>query len=189
MAEPRSGFATLVARAMEADARYYEALGRLTSTWLRELAEVAAAVRLPQLTALRTPISTTVAPASPATSRPATAPVTEPVAGPAAEPHAAALVLEAAGGEKATGAFLVENTLAQRVEHAVEAGPLTGPAGETDIELSLVPDAVGLDPGEQVVVRVITVVPPGLAGEHRGTVRVAAVPGAEMPVVVRRTET
>ena len=96
-------------------------------------------------------------------------------------------MLEAAGGHQATGAFLVENTLSRRVEQAVEAGQFANAAGAVaDVPVVLAPDAVDLGPGEQVVVQVTAVLPETLDGEHRGTLRVAGVPGAEMPVILRR---
>jgi len=51
MAE-RPGLVEAWTRALHAHARYAEALGSLTSTWLRELADLGAAVRLPRVVAV-----------------------------------------------------------------------------------------------------------------------------------------
>ena len=204
MAE-RPGLVEAWTRALQAHARYAEALGSLTSTWLRELADLGAAVRLPRVvavpgfdrpapdhapgaasagpgTAARGPGAQGTAAPGPAAQRAAA-----PAVGLAPRPESASLVLEAAGGHQATGAFLVENTLSRRVEQAVEAGQFANAAGAVaDVPVVLAPDAVDLGPGEQVVVQVTAVVPETLDGEHRGTLRVAGVPGAEMPVILRR---
>jgi len=199
MAE-RPGLVEAWTRALQAHARYAEALGSLTSTWLRELADLGAAVRLPRVVAVpgfdrpapdHGPGAASTGP-GPAARNPeargtAAQRAAAPAIGPAPRPQPALLVLEAAGGHQATGAFLVENTLSRRVEQAVEAGQFADATGAVaDVPVVLVPDAVDLGPGEQVVVQVTAVVPETLEGEHRGTLRVAGVPGAEMPVILRR---
>lgn len=176
----RTGLGDALSRALQANARYYESIGQLTSSWLRELADVSAGMKLPRVS-LQTPsVSgprlTVVPPSSPS----------KPVA---TEEHAAAtLVLEAAGGQSAIGAFLVENTLGRAVSQAVEVGIFTdADGGEASLVLTFEPPVIELAAGEQVVVRTSVVVPESLARESRATVRVAGVPGAEIPVVVRRT--
>lgn len=153
------------ARAMEANARYYDAWGTLTSAWLRELAEASTQLWMPNLVSL--------VPQQQPQHR-------EPAPPPRPAPAKAALVLEGAAEQEATGAFLVENTLRHPVEQEVEA------VGFTDVTLTLTPATLSLAPGEQAVVRVSTIVPPDLDTECRGTVRVAGVPGAEIIAVVRR---
>jgi len=188
MAE-RPGLVEAWTRALEANARYYQALGELTSNWLRELAGLGSAVRLPRVTVLPGAAAPAPRPSAPYPSAPRPGARQVPPGGPAAGPPtpAASLVLEAAAGERAAGAFLVENTLGRRVEQPVEAGPFTDAAGgRAPLPLEFSPATVGLDPGEQVVVRVTVVVPDTLQGDHRGTARVAGVPHAEIPVVVRR---
>ena len=172
-------------QALQAHARYYEALGRLTSSWLRELAEVGSQVRLPSPTTLLTRATAPVVRETVNASRHLDNAAGDPGRA-AAVPTPAALVLEAPRGQQAIGAFLVENTLPRRVEQAVEAGPFTDTAGhQTDLALTLVPSSVALEPDERVVVRVSVTLPETLDAEHRGTIRVAGVPGAEIAVVVR----
>lgn len=174
------GFAAAWSRALEANARYYESIGQLTSSWLRELAEVSSGLRLPRVVSVGT---------QPAGPRLAVVPTPPRPEGKTAErpAQAATLVLEAEGGQQATGAFLVENTLSRPVAQAVEAGPFTDAAGrQTAFVLTLEPPVIELAAGDQVVVRATVVVPATLEGESRGTVRVAGVPGAEIPLVIRR---
>jgi hypothetical protein len=174
----RPGLAEAWSRAMEANARYYETWGRLTSSWLRELADVSSGLRLPRVVTVRT---------EPAAHRSPSAPSPAEASAAAQPAQAAALVLEASGGQQASGAFLVENTLGRHVQQPVEAGPFTDASGaETAFALTLEPATIDLAPGDQVVVRATVVVPETLDGERRGTVRVAGVPGAEIPLVIRR---
>jgi len=183
MAE-RPGLVEAWTRALQAHARYAEALGSLTSTWLRELADLGAAVRLPRVLAVpgfdrpapdhaAGAASAGPGPAAQGTAAQGTAArrAAAPAIGPVSRPESASLVLEAAGGHQATGAFLVENTLSRRVEQAVEAGQFANATGAV---------------ADVPVVQVTAVVPETLDGEHRGTLRVAGVPGAEMPVILRR---
>lgn len=185
----RPGFSEAWSRALEANARYYETWGRLTSSWLRELADVSSGLRMPRVVSVRTEPAPGAAASA---ARPAPAPTS--ASAPAAtarettaEPAPATLVLEAAGGQAASGAFLVENTLGRHVTEPVEAGPFHDPAGvESLVTLELEPAVIDLAAGEQVVVRATVVVPETLEGERRGTVRVAGVPGAQIPLVIRR---
>jgi hypothetical protein len=169
----RSSIVDALTRALKANGRYYEAWGRLASAYMLELADASAGVRLPRLSAVRAEAARPpVATAAPTT---------------ALSPAKAALVLEAEPGKSATGAFLVENTLGRSIAQPVEIGPFTDVSGrETDLALAANPGEIKLAAGEQVVVQVRTVVPEALEGECRGTLRVAEMPGTEIPIVVRR---
>jgi len=90
---------------------------------------------------------------------------------------------------QAVGAFLVENRLLQRVSTPVVASTFVGPAGEeVRPHLSLDPEIVTLEPGEQVLVRVIGLIDdqlePGVT--YRGSVSVPGLGGSNVRLVLRR---
>jgi hypothetical protein len=153
------GSGALLRRALDANLRYYEALGELTLDYLRSL---------------RTLTSDGDAPA-PTAAAPAPPPAT--------------LVLEAQAGETAVGAFLVQNLLDERVSAPVIAGAFTAEdGGEADLTLKLDPEVVTLEPGEQQMVRTAAAVTdrlePGVG--YRGEVSVPGLTGTRVPIVVRR---
>jgi hypothetical protein len=184
----RPGLGDVLRDALKANARYYESIGQLTSSWLRELADVSSGLRMPRVSVDTAPVSPRLTVVRPSASPPqSSSQPSQPSAVDKPAP-AATLVLEAAAGETAMGAFLVENTLGGAVSQAVEVGAFTDEEGvETVLELTFEPSVIKLAPGEQVVVRTSVVIPEALGTESRATVRVAGVPGAEIPVVVRRT--
>ncbi len=155
-------------RALEANARYYEALGQVTADYLKSLLGV--------LGELRLPARFDVQGASPAA----------PAAPPAPAP---AMVLEAATGDDAAGAFMVQNRLTQKVAAPVVASAFLDPSGnEARPILAFDPDVVALDPGEQILVRVTARVDdrlePGVA--YRGEVTIPGLSGDRIQLVVRR---
>jgi hypothetical protein len=190
----RPGLGDVLRDALKANARYYESIGQLTSSWLRELADVSSGLRLPRVSVDTAPVSPRLSVVRPSASPPESSSQPSPVSQ-LSQPSAvekpapaATLVLEAAAGETAMGAFLVENTLGSAVSQAVEVGAFTDEEGvETVLQLTFEPSVIKLAAGEQVVVRTSVVIPEAVGTESRATVRVAGVPGAEIPVVVRRT--
>src|SRR5262249_18657308 len=130
MAE-QPGLEQIWRRALEANARYYEALGQVTTDYLKALAGVLADVKLP--TSLGGPDAAPVAPAS---------------AAPPPAPAPSAMVLEAPAGHSAVGAFMVQNRLGQRVAAPVVPSAFLDPSGaEVRPALAFEPDVVSLESG------------------------------------------
>jgi len=169
MAE-QSGLDQIFRRALEANARYYEALGQVTTDYLKALAGVLGEVKLPTTLASRA-----AAPAPPAAS--------------AAAPSA--MVLEAPAGHTAVGAFMVQNRLGQHVAAPVVTSAFLDPSGaEVRPALAFEPDVVSLDVGEQVLVRVTATIDerlePGVG--YRGEVTVPGLSGDRIALVLRRRD-
>jgi O-phosphoseryl-tRNA(Cys) synthetase len=156
-------------RALEANLKYYAALGRLTVDYLEALGSIARQVEIPArtLTFRQTPSE----PAAPAPAPPAVT------------------VLEAEAGGTAIGVFLVENLLTEKVSAPVSASAVAAPDGrEVAVPLAFDPEVVVLEPGEQILVRVAARVDDGLEADvsYRAEVAVPGVIGTRVPIVVRR---
>jgi hypothetical protein len=167
MADP-AGLDQALRRALEANARYYEALGQLTADYLKTLVGVLGELRLPARFDVRQPAP--AAPAPPPTPAPA-------------------MVLEAARGQTAAGAFMVQNRLTQKVSAPVVASAFLDPSGhEARPALSFDPDVVALDPGEQVLVRVTARIDDRLEAvvAYRGEVTIPCLSGDRVQLVLRR---
>jgi hypothetical protein len=155
-------------RALEANARYYEALGQVTADYLRTLMGVLGELRLPARFGLRE--------APPAAPAPPPAPP-------------AAMVLEAAAGQAAAGAFMVQNRLTQKVAAPVVASAFLDPSGhEARPLLAFEPDVVALEPGEQMLVRVTARIDDRLESgvAYRGEVTIPGLSGDRVQLVLRR---
>jgi hypothetical protein len=169
--EARTGreLAPALREAAEAGLRYYGRLGRLALDL--------AAVLAPDAVELRPRRDRAPAP------EPAAAP-TEP--GP--EP-ARTIVIEAEAGKRGLGVFMVENTTAEPVRGALSVSAFGGP-GRKKVrpEIAFAPDAIALDPGDQVLVQVAASVDetfePGV--RYAAEIRVPTLSGAGIPLVVRR---
>lgn len=185
--DPAAGSAVdLWRRALEANARYYESWAQLTSTWLREVADLGAAVSLPRVARVSSGPFTWTPRADPA-RRPQPSPRSGAAPGGGPGP---VLVLEGEPGAEAVGAFLVENSAPTPVQGRVEVEPFLDPAGvPVSVGLSLQPATVQLDAGESAVIQVRGEIPGIIApgAELRSTVRVHGVPGTTIPILVRRT--
>jgi hypothetical protein len=170
MAE-QAGLEQIWRRALEANARYYEALGQVTTDYLKALAGVLGEVRLPASLGGRAAAS-----APPAASAPAPS----------------AMVLEAPAGQTAVGAFMVQNGLGQHVAAPVVTSAFLDPSGaEVRPALTFEPDVVSLESGEQVLVRVTAAIDerlePGVG--YRGEVTVPGLSGDRVALVLRRRDT
>jgi hypothetical protein len=153
----------LLRRALDANLRYYAAIGRLTVDYLEALGAIARHVEVP--------------------TRPA------PAVPPPAPAPPAVMVLEAEAGGTAIGVFLVENLLGEKVAAPVSASPLAGPDGrEVDVRLAFDPEVVVLEPGEQILVRVAARLDGDLDPDvsYRAELAVPGVIGTKVPIVVRR---
>jgi hypothetical protein len=171
MAE-QPGLEQIWRRALEANARYYEALGQVTTEYLKALVGVLGDVKLPASLAGRA-----AAPVPPAATPPAPAP--------------SAMVLEAPAGQPAVGAFMVQNRLGQRVAAPVVTSAFLDPSGvEVRPALAFEPDVVSLESGEQVLVRVTATIDerlePGVG--YRGEVTVPGLSGDRIALVLRRRD-
>jgi hypothetical protein len=169
MVEP-PGLEQIWRRALEANARYYEALGQVTTDYLKALAGVLGEVKLPASLAGRT-----AAPVPPA----------------AAAPAPSAMVLEASAGQTAFGAFMVQNRLGRHVAAPVVTSAFLDASGaEVRPALTFEPDVVSLESGEQVLVRVTAAIDerlePGVG--YRGEVTVPGLSGDRIALVLRRRE-
>jgi hypothetical protein len=174
MAEAGSGNDVL-RRALEANLQYYAALGRLTVDYLEALGSIARQVEVPANLGNRT---ITFRQSAPAPAAPAPAP-----------PPPAVMVLEAEGGGAAIGVFLVENLLAEKVSAPVSASAFSAPDGrEVALPLAFDPEVVVLEPGEQILVRVIAQVGEDLEPDvsYRAELAVPGVIGTKVPIVARR---
>ena len=161
-------------RALEANARYYEALGQVTTDYLKALAGVLGDIKLPASLGGR-----------------AAAPVAPAQAAPPPAPAPSAMVLEAPAGHTAVGAFMVQNRLSQRVAAPVVPSAFLDPSGmEVRPALAFEPDVVSLESGEQVLVRVTATIDdrlePGVG--YRGEVTVPGLSGDRIALVLRRRD-
>jgi hypothetical protein len=163
-------------RAMDANIRYYRALGEVTVDYMRALSGLWGDVRLPvDLGTFRFPdVSARAEPPS----RPA----------PPAEPQPV-LVLEAAAGHEARGVFLVENHLGRTVSTTVRIGAFATANGAAASPRTRVePEAIVLEPGESALVHLVAHVDDALEPdlEYRAQVDVPDLAAAGIPVVLRR---
>lgn len=143
--------------AVDLSIRYYAGLLKLSTDYLQSL-------------------GTLVAAAGSAAAQPSTA-------GVAAPPPRPPLLLAAVAGEDATAAFLIENTLSERVTArvVVRGGGIAG-------RVSARPEVVSLGPGEQCVIQVRVPIDGGIeAGrDHTGELAVPELASRTIPFVVRR---
>jgi len=161
-------------RAMDANVRYYRAVGELTIGHVRALTAAAGDL-------LRAPAT----PRPPLVELPRAEPKPEEI-----RPQAA-MVLESDVGVAAIGAFVVANGLNRRVSAPIVASPLVSTAGqEARPALAFELEVVLLEPGEQVLVRIAAAVDESLepgVGYH-GELTVPDLPGTRVPIVLRRRQ-
>lgn len=99
--------------------------------------------------------------------------------------------IEAESGGWGRAAFLVENRSELRVSAPVTLSRLIDPrGGHAHPRVAFRPEAIALEPGEQVVVQVVAAVDetlePGVA--YRGEIGVPELSGTRIPIVVRRRD-
>jgi hypothetical protein len=169
----------LLRRAIEANLEYYTALGRLSVEYLQTLSALVTETRVPILRG----VSLTRTGNMPAdeTSR-----QNRPAPGTAAS--VAALVLESAHGGTATGLFMVQNGLAEKVSAPVLASAFRSETGrEIGPELEFDPEIVTLAPGEQMLVRVSATIDESFEPDvsYRGELSVPGIAGTPIPLVLR----
>jgi len=161
----------MLRRAVDLNVRYYSAVGKLASEYIKDLVTAVTDISASQ--------------ASAATS-------TKTAASPAPSPQRSAsaqMVLEAPAGEKALGVFLVENSLPTEVKASVVAGTFTAESGKhAKVKFEFDPSAVSLRAGEQVLVRVQAQIVQDMPPDVRfyGEFLIPAIQGTRIPVVLRR---
>lgn len=171
MATERSGIEEVWRRALDANLRYYEALGKLSAEYLKAYAGALGQLRVSRAAAPATSV------ASPQTSQPVE------------NRPAPVMALEAQEGGAAVGVFMVENHLGDRVTGPVSLSPLADAEGrEVVATVKFEPDVVTLEPGEQMLVQTTATVDRTfkVGVDYRGAIRVPGLRGTEIPIVVRR---
>jgi hypothetical protein len=162
-------------RMLDANVRYCTAMGLLAIDCIETL--LAKVSDLP----LKMPTGNTSPPAG-------TAP-TKPSAPGVSAARASTLVLEGEAGRQALGVFLVENGLPQKVSAPVVASPFTDPEGrEIHPALQFDPSIINLEPGEQILVRIVAYIDESLVPEvrYRGEASVPGLSGTHVPLVLLR---
>lgn len=173
MADAQQQIADGFKRAVDAQMRYYQALGNVTTEYLKTLMSIWTDAPLP----------INLGPFRPTAS---TAPAATPAA--AATP---ALVLEAEQGQQAHGAFMVENKLSRAVSAPVVTSAFIGPDGrELRPTMRVEPGIVSLEPGAKALVQIIATISEDLAAgaAYQGEVSVPGLSNTRVPLVLRRRE-
>jgi len=168
----RSEVEELWRRAVDANVRYVEAVGRVTREYVRALAAVTRNLSAP----IRTGSG------APEPPRPGQEPL-------AARTTPPALVLEGKAGATALGVFLVENHLERAISTPVAASGFVSDDGREVVPpLTFDPELVILDPGEQLLVQVSTTIGEDLEPDvgYRGELTVPGLTGTSVPIVLRR---
>lgn len=171
MAE-KTPFEEVIRKAYDANARYWETVGRATSDYMQAVSKLWAEAPLTWTPGVRTP-----------SQQPSEW----------GDPHApaAALVLEGRAGGEARAVVMLTNELGTEVEAAVVASALTGPTGEAvPLKIRTDPEVVKIAPGSKVPVTLMIELSEKLAPgtEYRGEVNVPRLSPRGLPVVVRRVE-
>ncbi len=151
----------LVRRAIEANTRFYQGWVNLSLEYFRGITEIFGGVQ--------SSVSEATSPTSTVGSD--------------------AVVLEAAGGAAASGAFLVTNDLGRSLKCELVASGFQGSDGQAAAgEVVFDPASFELAPGEQRVVRASVVVDGRLSAgaAYTGTFGIKGMQGFSVPVVLRR---
>ncbi|MGH7504394.1 MAG: hypothetical protein ACRELX_02030 [Longimicrobiales bacterium] len=158
-------------RVMDANLRYYEALGQITQEYWKAVFGVFRELPI-RLGAPR-----------PSGASPAATP------NPTAPASAATLVLEGTAGDEAQGVFMVENRLSRMVSTAVVVSAFSDPSGRTlHPTLRVSPGVVSLQPGGRTLVQIGAVIPDDFEPDvaYRGEVTVPGLSEHGIPVLLRR---
>jgi hypothetical protein len=157
-------------RAMEANLRYYEALGQVTQEYWKAMFGI--------LNTLPVRFGGGGATASKPGSANATAPAS-----------AATLVLEGQLGSEAQGVFMVENRLPRTVSTAVVTSAFADPSGRAvQHPLRVVPSVITLEPGGRTLVQIFATVTDSLEPNvaYRGEANVPGLSEHGIPILLRR---
>lgn len=162
-------------QSIELNLRYYSTVGRLTVDYFKEL--IATLVPLQAARSQPRPPAQPIVPTSPSTS--AATPVQQP----------GVMVLESEAGGQALGVFLVANNLDHEVSARVAASTFAADNGHTvQPTFAFDPEVINLASGEQILVRVVTVIDDSFEPEarYRGGFTVPELAGTRIPIVLRR---
>jgi len=179
-------FADAWRRVIDANVRYYQALGQVTADYVSAVSTVWRGVPLPFSFALPA-----LTPRGREMSAPKRAPDT-PVETTSAHASAPTLVLETSAGQEARAAFAISNGLPRQVTAPVMVSALRGEDGtELRPTMRVVPGALSLAPGEKAVVQLHVLIDdtltPGVG--YYGTITVPDLSSERIPIVVRRLTT
>jgi hypothetical protein len=180
-------------QSLELNLRYYSTVGRLTVDYFKDLFAA-----LSPLQAARSQPRPSTQPVVPAPPTPPASPASPPAMPPAMprSPAAAApaqqagvMVLESEAGGQALGVFLVANNLGHEISAPVTASTFAAENGHT-VQPAFIfdPAMVTLASGEQMLVRVVTVIDDSLVPEvrYRGEFTIPELAGTRIPIVLRR---
>jgi hypothetical protein len=159
-------------RAVDANVRYYEAIGRVTQDYWKAIFGIWRELPL------------RFGPAHTAQATPAAAPPN-----PAATVTAPTLVLEAEAGGEAQGVFLIENKLSRVVSTAVVVSAFSNPSGRAvQPTLRVEPGVITLPPGGRTLVQIYATIDDALEADvpYRGEVNVPGLAESGIPVLLRR---
>jgi hypothetical protein len=161
-------------RAVDANMRYYEALGRVTQEYWKAIFGIVR--ELPVRFGAASPAATA-------------AHGSGGIPNPTATATTATLVLEAESGGEARGVFLVENRLGRVVSTAVVTSAFTNPSGRAlQPTIRVEPGVVTLPPGGRTLVQIFAVLDDNLETDipYRGEVNVPGLSESGIPVMLRR---
>ena len=163
-------------RSLEATVQFYSAMGKLAFDCLETLLATAGNSNSAVTPDGNPPTSGTVDRAGSST-RPSPVPV--PM-----------MVLEGEAGRKALGVFLLENGFSRAVSASATASAFVDDEGnEINPTVEFQPPAITLQPGEQILVKVLASIsrdiPAGI--RYRGEIGVPGLMGTRIPVVLGRT--
>ncbi len=157
---------------VEAGLRYYGRIGRLAFEWVEAFVPAVGELR-PRFRVLADPSGEA-----------------EPgLLSQGGRPAGRTMVVEAEAGKRGLGVFLVENTTAQRVSAPVGVSAFVDGSGrEARPAVRFSPDAVTLEPGDQVLVQVAAAVDETLEPEvrYRAEISIPGLSETRIPIVVRR---
>src|SRR5258707_804095 len=166
-------------RSLDLNIRYYGALNRLTADYLKDLVTAVSETQSSQPADGGSPTRQTVESALQVEAPPP----------PRSAQQAGAMVLEGEAGTSAVGVFLVENHLTRDISARVVASAFFAENGHEARPVMLFdPETIALRSGEQLLVRVSTVIDESLDPEVRytGQFTIPELVGTRIPVVLRR---
>lgn len=167
-------------RSVDLNVRFYVALGRLTVDYLKDLTSTLSEVR-----------TSPPARVSPSTITPTgqTPPQADAPTIPPPAPHSATMLLEGEAGSRVPGVFLVENHMSREISARIVTSSFVDTKGrEVRPVMLFEPETVVLGPGEQLLMRVVTVIDETLEPDVRymGQFIIPELVGTRIPVALRR---
>lgn len=162
-------------RSLEATVQFYSAMGKLAFDCLETLLATT---------------SNSNSRVSPDGNRPTSVSVDREGSSNTRNPMPVSMVLEGEVGRKALGVFLVENGFSRAVSASATTSAFVDDDGnEINPTVEFEPTAITLEPGEQILVKVLASIdkdmPPGI--RYRGEIGVPGLMGTRIPVVLART--